>query len=292
MKLPNQNIMLLNGAAALVIGGSLFYMVQSLVSSEQLLPCTQRYEQGVQMGLERAGQPITPADLQARASGTDWSLLERTQIVKVAAGPAKYAIEFDLTGAHAENRAEPTGRAGAGFHWSPRPMQAAQTACLAYSVFIPEGFQFGGGGRLPGLTGMIDAAKAPLREGETAAASAEGTPLSVNTGWDKDGTVQMLAYGPKFDGGATFRGRSAFSLGRGKWMRVEQEVVLNAPGADDGALRLWLDGDLKIDTSANYRDQPGRITGVVSEVVPTGQDVSPKAKDHKISVTPFTFYWK
>ena len=212
--------------------------------------------------------------------------------MKVAAGPAKYAIEFDLTGARAEHRDEPNDHAGAGFHWSPRPMQSAQSACLAYSVFIPEAFQFGGGGRLPGLTGEIDAVKPLLREGETAAATPEATPFAVNTGWDKDGGGQMLAYGPKFDGGAQFRGRSAFSLGRGKWMRVEQEVVLNTPGSGDGALRLWLDGDLKIDASVAYRDQPAKITGVVSEVVPTGKDVSPKAKDHKISVTPYTIYWK
>lgn len=295
-KLPKQNVMLFNGAAAVLIGGSLFYMVQSVFTGESLAPCSQRYERGVQMGLESAGRPISAADLQARAAGTDWGLLERTEIVKVAAvsgaGTAKYAMQFDLTGSRAEIRGTDSERAGVGFFWSPRTMQAAQSACLAYSIFVPEGFQPGGGVRLPGLAGLIEAAKAPLRDGESAAPVAEPAPFSASLGWDKDGAAVMQAYGPKFDRGAAFRGRGAFTLSRGKWVQIEQEVVLNAPGEENGILRLWLDGDLKIDAKAAYRDQPAKITSVLSEVVATGQDVSPKAKDQKVSVTPYVVYWK
>ena len=139
---------------------------------------------------------------------------------------------------------------------------------------------------------MIEAVKAPVREGETPPADLEPTPFSVSAGWGKDGAGHVQAKGPKFERGAHFRGRRAFTLPLGTWVRVEQEVVLNEPGQEDGVLRLWFDGDLKLDTTADYRDQPARLTGVVSEVVPVDQDVSPKAKDHKISITPFTVYWR
>ena len=297
MPLPKQNILLFNGAAALLIGGSLLYMLQSQLIGESLPPCTQRYERGIQMGMESGGRPISPADLQARSAGTDWSLLERTEIVKVAAapgqaGPAKYAMRFDLAGSRAESQVAGTERSGVGFFWAPRAMQTAQSACLAYSFFLPEGFQVGGGGRLPGLTGLIAAPKAVLRDGESEAPLAEPAPFSAGIAWDKTGAGGVQAFGPKFDRGAFFRGRSAFTLPRGRWVQVEQEVELNVPGEENGTLRLWLDGDLKIDAKTAYRDQPAKLTGVVSEVVAIGEDVSPKAKDQKITVTPFTVYWK
>ena len=39
----------------------------------------------------------------------------------------------------------------------------------------------------------------------------------------------------------------AFRLPRGKWIRLEQEIVLNTPGRKDGSIRVWVDGTLVVD---------------------------------------------
>ena len=86
-------------------------------------------------------------------------------------------------------------------------------------------------------------------------------------------------------------GASGFEIPRGRWVSLEQEVELNTPGVADGTLRVWIDGSLVLDASVPYRQKLGAITGVLSEAVATNKDVSPKAKDQKISISPFVVYW-
>lgn len=290
MKPTKQNLMLFNGAAALLVGASLVYVVRSMVFSESIPPCSERYPRGVQMALESGGQPVATADLQARAAGSDWSLLERTQVVKVAAGPAKVAMQFDLAAPGAAN----STREGAGFLWGPRAMKATTAACLAYSVYLPEGFQFGGGGRLPGLTGVVepaDGAEPAEASGPDQQQPATATSFSASPGWKKGGIGEVATLGPNLT--ALMRGGySRIELPRGKWVRLEQEVKLNAPGAHDGILRLWLDGELVLDGELTNTQKTAAITGVVSEVVLPGQPVDPKAKDQKVSISPYIVYWK
>jgi isochorismate hydrolase len=49
---------------------------------------------------------------------------------------------------------------------------------------------------------------------------------------------------------------------------VEQEVKLNTPGQDDGVLRMWVDGQLKVQNlGTNLRGRPETaLTGVVSDI--------------------------
>ncbi len=290
MKPTNRNLMLFNGAAALLVGASLVYVVRSMVFSEAVPPCSERFQRGVQMALESGGQPVTTADLQARATGSDWSLLERAQVVKVAAGPAKYALQFDL----AAPGAEKNSREGAGFLWAPRAMKTTTAACLAYSVFLPDGFQFGGGGRLPGLTGVIqaaDSAESVATTGREPPQAAAETSFSASVGWKKSGTGELVALGPNLT--LIMRGGySRLEMPRGKWVKLEQELTLSAPGEPDGVMRLWLDGELVLDGMVTNSQKSAAISGVVSEVVLPGQRVDPKAKDQKISVSPFVVYWK
>ncbi len=289
MKPTKQNLMLFNGAAALLIGASLVYAVRSMIFSETIPPCSERYPRGVQMALESGGQPVATADLQARATGSDWSLLERTEIVKVNAGPAKYAVRVDLAAAGAENNS----REGAGFIWAPRAMKATTSACLAYSVFLADGFQFGGGGRLPGLMGVIqpgDGAEPAETSGREQQQEAAATLFSSSAGWKEDGIGDVVALGPNLT--LLLRGGySKFEMPRGKWVKLEQEVMLSKPGEDDGFMRLWLDGELVLDGTLLNSQKSAAITGVLSEVVLPGQKVDPKAKNQKVSVSPYVVYW-
>ena len=288
MKPTKQNLMLFNGAAALLIGASLVYAVRSLLFSEAIPPCSERYPRAVQMALESGGRPVAAADLQARATGSDWSLLERTEVVKVTAGPAKYAVRVDLAAAGAENNS----REGAGFIWAPRAMKATTAACLAYSAFLADGFQFGGGGRLPGLMGVFGDGAAPSEaSGRNPQPEAAPTSFSTSAGWKEDGIGDVVPLGPNLT--LLLRGGySKFEMPRGKWVRLEQEVVLGEPGNDDGFVRLWLDGELVLDGTLMNSQKSAAITGVLSEVVLPGQKVDPKAKNQKVSVSPYVVYWK
>ena len=295
MKLPSRNIMLFNGAAALLVGASLTYVVKSLAFSEGTPPCSERFEKGVQMALETAGRPVATADLQARAVGTDWSLLERTQIVKVAAGPSAYAMQFDLAAPGAANQS----REGAGFIWAPRAMKTAKSACLAYSVFLPENFKFGGGGQLPGLMGLMapgngdeaaqESGSSPANEQQ--AAQDGDVIFSAGPIWNKEAIGQFVARGPQvfvLQKG----GYGKFEFPRGKWVRLEQEIVLDTTSLGNGIMRLWLDGELKFNAVLAKSNKVAGLTGVLSEVAVAGQRVDPKAKEQKISISPFVVYWK
>jgi hypothetical protein len=45
----------------------------------------------------------------------------------------------------------------------------------------------------------------------------------------------------------------------GKWVTIEQEILLNTPDASNGQLRVWVDGDLGLDR----RNLQVRSDGVV-----------------------------
>lgn len=295
MNLKSRNVMLFNGAAALLIGASLMYVVKSLAFSEGTPPCSERFEKGVQMALETGGRPVATADLQARAAGTDWSLLERTQVVKVAAGPSTYALQFDLAAPAAANQS----REGAGFVWAPRAMKSAKSACLAYSVFLPENFKFGGGGQLPGLIGLMAPANRDEAAQEAGGAPANGQQadqdgdvvFSAAPVWNKEAIGQFAVRGPEIFV-LQKGGYSKFEFPRGKWVRLEQEVMLDGTNLGNGSMRLWLDGELKLYAVLAKSNKVAGMTGVLSEVTVAGQRVDAKARDQKISISPFVVYWR
>lgn len=285
MKLPSTNAMLFNGAALLIAGASVIFVVRSLIVYDDAPPCTERYAQGTRMSVDRDGQPLAGADLQSRSGGTDWSLLERAKVVKLKSGPAPFAIEFDLTGSKADDRDDSNGREGVGFHWAPRNLGQVGQACLAYSVFLPEGFEYGAGGRLPGLMGIR-----ADKDGNNAELA-----FSARYAWREDGAGDIHTHIAGLPEGRSLgNDRGGFNFPRGRWIALEQEVVLNQPGQKNGIMRIWVNGALRFEKSnVIVRDPaPAAITGVMSEVVATVKDVSPNAKAQKIWITPFEMRWQ
>ena len=107
---------------------------------------------------------------------------------------------------------------------APRASPRRTAACLSYSVWLPKDFPFTDGGVLPGIFGtQPDAINEPLKDG-----SGFGTRIS----WRRDGEGDLAAK-PSGSGYLTLNQRG-FPLARGRWMRIEQEIVLNAPGQADG----------------------------------------------------------
>ena len=116
-----------------------------------------------------------------------------------------------------------------------------------------------------------------------------------------------LAWREEGQGGATLRVTSAgetrstsaeyetFAFPRGRWVRFEQEVVLNAPKGADGVLRVWVDGALMIDRGdLVYRTRPGvTVSGVAADVFyGTADGSGPAPADTKVSLTPFDMRWQ
>ncbi|NET48353.1 MAG: hypothetical protein F6K09_06420, partial [Merismopedia sp. SIO2A8] len=65
--------------------------------------------------------------------------------------------------------------------------------------------------------------------------------------WRKDGEGEVFAYLPNSSDFGTSIGRGSWRFQPGKWHHIEQEVVLNDPGRENGRIRVWLDGEQVLD---------------------------------------------
>ena len=111
---------------------------------------------------------------------------------------------------------------------------------LRYYVRFSEGFDFVKGGKLPGLFGGTDHF--------SGGAIPDGTNgLSVRYMWRTNGDGEAYAYLPTSDLYGTEIGRGRWRFRPGEWHGLEQRVVLNTPGRDDGRLTVWVDGRMLVD---------------------------------------------
>lgn len=283
MQMPSRLSILFNGAALLIVGASAAAVLRSAFLPEGIAACSARYHHGTQLSLERApGDLLTPADLQARFGGTDWGLLENTSIVGRKDSPTGRALEVRLAKAAAPTSAPNDQKSGVGFMWQPRLVGAVPAACLSYSVFLPENFEFGKGGRLPGLVGTSDANGA--------------VTFSTRYVWRANGGLEIYGHLPRLTEGRWLSNeRGDFFFPRGRWVALEQEVILNTPGQSDGILRAWVDGALKFEKSGlMFRENSdARISGALVEAAPNGgvADASPSVAP-KLWLSPFELRWQ
>ncbi|MGB3612608.1 MAG: polysaccharide lyase, partial [Elainellaceae cyanobacterium] len=112
---------------------------------------------------------------------------------------------------------------------------------LSYDLRFSDDFDFVKGGKLPGLFGGAGASGGNIPDGTNG--------FSARLMWRRDGQGEVYAYLPTSDGYGTSIGRGAWTFMPGQWHTVEQEVVLNQPGQDDGQVRVWLDGNLMLKES-------------------------------------------
>ncbi|WPZ32341.1 hypothetical protein T8K17_13940 [Thalassobaculum sp. OXR-137] len=135
---------------------------------------------------------------------------------------------------------------GAGFVARLLP-DDTERACLRYRVRFEDGFAFVRGGKLPGLYGG---------EAPSGGEKVDGTKgFSMRLMWRRDGEGEVYAYvaNKQTDYGASI-GRGNWSFEPGRWMEIQQEVVLNDPDRADGIVRVWIDGKQVIEqTDLVYR---------------------------------------
>ena len=82
----------------------------------------------------------------------------------------------------------------------------------------------------------------------------------------------------------------------GRWTQIDQEVTLNSPNAQNGILRLWIDGRLRMeDTTVAWRGNGSMaLTGSVAQVgyQSFGGIEKPAKKQASIRVTPLKLSWQ
>jgi hypothetical protein len=285
MRLPATKFIVFNAAAGLVGVAALVAAVRSVLMPAGVAPCTERYHSMTAFHLERGGVTLTAADLQASLGGRDVGVMDNVSVGPMKDAPAPLAMAVVLRQANAtpQGLAEPKG--GATFPWEPRALQGKAGACLSYHVRFPSGFDFQRGGALPGIGG-------------------------ADAGGDQgDKFLARLAWRPKGAGGVTVRvtennatravpaERDGFEFPRGKWVKLEQEVVLNTPKKNDGILRVWVDGTLAIDrTDMSYRARPDVVVSKVSvdAFYGSGPDdpQTSAANDAKVWLSPLEVRWQ
>jgi len=276
MTSPKHLDRLINVAGALVVLFVLGYVAFEALHTEVEQPCSARYPAATRLSLQTSeGKPLSAIQLQARAGLRDIGVIDNASVVEVQNGPSPDALEVKLRKLPAGADPSDKARNGIEFRWAPPGMAKATSACLSYSVWLPDGFEFGGGGFLPGVFGGS-------RDTGT---MADG--LSVSPQWDGEGRPVLTAIG---SGGVHRMLGTAEPLPMNRWVKVEQEIVLNDPGAENGRARLWIDGTPTIDDSRVplRNDTDVLLSGVL---VAIGYHQMP-AQPGVLRLSPFQISWR
>ncbi|MGR4067457.1 polysaccharide lyase [Billgrantia sp. C5P2] len=202
----------------------------ALVGIPQVEACSQRYAQA------ETPRPRQAASAHAsirqnfhtrRHWGTEENV-ERLDAEQTGIGEPGLRVHYPAgTSSPGE---EPVG--GAGFYSDPPSIKGADRACLSYRVRFPPDFDFVRGGKLPGLYG----GEAPSGGEEVDGKNG----FSMRLMWREEGEGELYPYVVGFEGDSVGRGFWRFPLGQ--WVTLEQEIVLNDPGQENGIARLWVDG--------------------------------------------------
>ncbi|MGZ8409700.1 MAG: polysaccharide lyase [Hyphomicrobium sp.] len=274
--------------SALIVVGWIGY---SALRTEEMAVCEGRYPSSTRFSLaSSSGESATLSELQARIGSTEWGILQNGRVLAPEAGTNTHVLGVTLgKGTSGGYRPEQT-RGGIGFTWTPSDMGDAnpKAACLSYRVFLPSNFQFSPGGTLPGL--MIGAAFNPRGE------PIVGDGAAVRPGWSADGrTVVNVQYATRdgWKNPSAISAKTAWPSGR--WINVEQEVILNEAGKKNGIIRLWLDGELAGENTALALrgDDALAMAGVIADIHYGGVLSNVAApEDTEIRVSPFVVRWQ
>ena len=279
----------INAAAGFVAVAIVALAVRGILYQDDVAQCSERYGNGTLFGLQdKSGGPISTTDLQGRLAGRDWGLMENIKIVPLKDGPAPVALQISLPKVPEKTEGGTAARSGMGFTWLPSKLSSAKAACLTYSVWLPEDFNFGTGGSLPGLFGG-ETTDSPTLKAKAA--------FSARNSWTDEGVAQVRTITADEPKGAIYSSdSSSVTLPRGRWVRLEQEVVLNQPGEEDGVLRVWIDGKLRLaSTEIVFRkDERSTLRGVIADVHYSNAALAaaPSPKSTSLRMTPFELYWQ
>jgi hypothetical protein len=201
-----------------------------------LAPCSERYALVASLHPSHWDQTAKQAIRQDYASTRDWGTEDNVSLLPPSeSGLAEIALRVHYpknSSSPSDARQNDVPRGGLGFYTEERDLQGTDRVCLHYQLRFEANFNFVEGGKLPGLYG-----------GEAPSGGEEATGengFSMRLMWREDGQGELYPYVVGHEGDSMGRGSWHFPTGR--WVTVEQEVVLNTPGESDGVVRLWIDG--------------------------------------------------
>jgi hypothetical protein len=271
---------LAGAAAALVV---VTYAVNSMLTEQTVAPCSTRYPTPTGFSTRtNEGALMSAIDLQSRMGPDEWGVLNNVEIIK---GKANDVLQVRLAEGTGSPHQATAPQGGVAFSWAPETLRNADRACLAYNVMVPKDFEFSTAGMLPGLFGgeRID------RSGDTG--------FATRLIWRQDGALHAVVRAPTLGRNGRTSEPVKAKLDKGRWVKVETEVVLNTPGKKNGMLRLWLDGDLKVDRKdMSWRTDRGTtVAGVLGDVAYGDLDNTlhtTAPKDTAVRMTPFELSWR
>ena len=280
MSMPSTKTILFNAAASLVAILAVVGVVRTWLVPSTMQPCSERHSTSMVFPLERDGVVLTATDIQARTGGRDAGLIENVDVIRLKRGPVPIAMSVELPKGSAAPTSSVVPKGGLSLPWQPRTLKDKSTVCLSYQILLPSDFDFNLGGVLPGVFGGVEQSN---------------DRFLVQLGWRQGGAIGATNHvtldGKKWKQQAEAEG---YTIPRGRWVKIDQEVILNEPDLENRVLRVWLDGALAIDKAdIAYRVKPDiTLVGVAADVFYNGEDVSGRAPaDAKVMLSPFEIRW-
>ena len=279
-----RHAILFNVGAGVIILAGWYTAVQTTFFPSDPETCATRFERSTTLSLDAGGEQRSAADFQAAANGRDAGVVENLSIRREPGGriPTSMVVKFDEQSSKPLRDGQANG--GVTFPWESRMFEGKTSACLSYSVLIPADFKFGGGGTLPGLVSIVS--------GE---AAEPGAGFQYHPVWNRHGEIILSAYVNNSDSPhPTFFAKRPMRISTGKWVRIDQELVLNSPGKADGISRLWINGAVAAEVyeTAMRRSADVKIGPVAVDVHFGGnglESLSPKAQS--LAISPIEMRW-
>jgi hypothetical protein len=288
-KIPAKTIVNAVGAAAgLIVVG---WIGSSALQSDEPDICNARYPVSTRLSLtSESDHPVALSELQARLGAGEWGLLDNARVIPAKSGGATPVLAVKIAQDTGAGYKAGQARGGIGFMWRPADIESSgpKSACLSYRIFMPEDMKFSYGGTLPGL--VIGSSF------DSRGDAIVGSGAAVRPGWAQDGRIMAAIQFATADG---WKNPIAFNAldqwPSGRWVNVEQEVILNDVGKRNGVIRLWVDGNLigETKTIGLRGDEALALSGVASDVHYgniTNPSIAPQ--DTVIRLSPFVVRWQ
>lgn len=283
MKFKDKRLVVINVVAGAVIAGAAITFVKHSFARPHVEVCSTRYNRGTILGLEENGSAVTPSAIQASAFGHDRGILDNLVIEPVTKGPSNHVMTVDVSGERTGSGSKPFP--GMEFPWSPQSLTGADSACLTYDINIPANFALADGITLPGFYAVT----------KNGGSYSDKVRIDTRVVVGGKGDTELLVYANGLSGEANTKyALYDKKLPLGRWVRVEQEIVLNTPGKSNGIVRMWFNGNLETEVrGADLRDDGNvAVAGVASVVQRKGRTDKPVETERtQVRVSPYQVRW-
>lgn len=249
-----RNMVLFNLAGAAVIGTVIYSVVHSFFVADQVALCSTRYPSSTELALQsRNGELLSTVEFDSNLGSYGVNVVENVDLQSSSTAPTPSVIRVRLE-QHNDSKLY-----GAGFEWAPSNFSSVSSACLTYSVYVPERVGLKNAGVLPGFS--AEGTRVSSEGNDTAAD--ENVVAKIAPRWSTNGTLRLENRLETTDGDFLRELSTVWSTDQSmpldKWVQVEQEIVLNSAGKPNGTIRFWLDGQMLVEKNNVNWLQNGKI---------------------------------